>query len=421
MNGSLWQMLGKGVLGRGATAFSALLLTLFLPTVLEAEAVGKIYFSLSVAALLSTFSRWGVDNSTNEKVAHVNGEEEVKVKASIILAGMAGVVIFSIVWFLLGRWGLSIFGVEIMGEGVLGIAFLSAALAFSYILFQLYRIDGYILWGALTRGFFVNIVLISVLFLMPFFGGVSSTDQVLVWWGGGTLAFSLMNLVFYSKKNSISIKKPEKDLVFSLFSSRFFGYALLLYFITDADYYFIQTFMNSEDLAVYASMKRLAVMVAIYTDVAHLILPSVYKNNVKADHVEAAIKVFRQLSVLGFVLSIVIAVGAFLFLGDLSSMFWPENYLSGIPALTIMLSGFALSMSFGFSEMWLLLKGDKNALLFSMIGALSICLLSNSFLTPRYGIIGAALSFSFSNIVLRLGLSLYVMKKYRVCLMMWWR
>ena len=421
MNGLIWKMLGKGVLGRGLTALSALLLTLFLPAVLESESVGNIYLSLSIAALISIFSRWGVDNATNEKVAHCEGEEERRVKASVAAAALMGVSISSLIWLIAGKYFVNALGVDLSMMGVLGVSFLSAALAISYILFQLYRIDGYVLWGALTRGFFINAVLLVVLLLVLALKEKPSVDQILIFWGGGILICTIINFYDYSRKNKFLISDIRARVVVSLFSTRLFGYAVLLYFVTDADYYFIQGYMDPADLAVYASMKRLAVMAAIYTDVAHLMLPGIYKKYVQSNDLGAAVAVFRKLAVLGFSLSIFITAAAYFFMKDISLLFWPESYLSGVPALVIMLSGFALAMSFGFSEMWLLLKGDKSALLMSMLLALVTCLLLNFILTPNFGIVGAAIAFAMSNVMLRLGLSLYVLRKYRVRLMMWWR
>ena len=408
-------------MGRGATAFSALALTLILPNIFEDKVVGEIYFGLSVAALVSVFARWGLDNSANAKIAKSNVEDEASDKASIIVASLIGIVLSSILWFFLGQYILGLLSINLSGFGVAGISFLSAGMALSYILFQIYRIDGAVIWGALTRGFFINAFLITVSLSLFAYGDVEESDDALFFWGVAVFAFSLLNIWFYIRKNAIPLSASKKETVISLFSTRFFGYSLLLYFITDADYYFIQVYLDSQELAVYASMKRLAVMAAIYTDIAHLILPNIYKKYFKGGEELIALAVFRKLSALGFLGGVLVSVVAYFFLSDLALLFWRDSYLSGVPALTVMLLGFALTMSFGFSEMWLLLQGDKNALLISMVGALLVCLLANSALTPRYGIMGAALSFSLSNIVLRLGMSLYVLKKYRVSLMMWWR
>ncbi|KAF0809831.1 polysaccharide biosynthesis-like protein [Alcanivorax sp. S71-1-4] len=410
----------RGVLGRGCVALVGLLLTVTLPRMLSTDEVGRVYFAISVGALLSIFARLGMDNTANAITANASDALIQDRKRQIIGASLVLGMAFLSAWVLLVTvilpegllLGLS--STDLLSSGLLGFA-----LAISYILFQLYRIDGHVFLGALTRGFFHNLVILVSLPLL--ISASVGFDLSLLLACGLVSIVALANLILYSARNGALPSLFDTSGISRLVSARFLLYSFLLYLITDADYYFIKAYLSDAELGIYASMKRLAVLIAIYIDIAHLVLPRVYRNALNRERISEALVVFRRLALLGFVASVVLMLVLGLYASPIFLRLWGPDYLPGISVLNILLLSFALSLAFGFSEMWLLLNENKNALLASMVFVVGMCFALNIMLTPVYGLTGAAWAFSGSSILLRLIMMIYVRRKYNVWLMMWWR
>lgn len=410
----------RGIGGRASVAIIGFFLTMALPRYLEVEEVGKVYFCLTIAALLSIFFRFGADN-TASAIAAKALDDSIKIeKEKIIAVCISLSLVGGSVWLLLVYVGAvgALIGAAVGSADLIAAGAMGMGLTICYMLFQLYRIDGEVFLGALTRGFFHNFML---LWTVPLGASLNlSYDKIIIISSLSVLMASSVNLIIYARRHRVSLRLARRKELERFISWKLMAYSLLLYFITDADYYFIKGYLSDADLGVYASTKRLAVLVAIYIDLAHLVLPSIYRESQVSGNHAYALSIFRKLALLGFVSSGFLTLATFIYAEDIFSIIWGEEYKVGADVLTILVFTFSLTLAFGFSEMWLLLNEERDALYIGMGAVLFMCLGLNHYLTPIYGVKGAAWSFMVSMIALRVSLAVYVRVKYRVWLTMWW-
>jgi len=166
------------------------------------------------------------------------------------------------------------------------------------------------------------------------------------------------------------------------------------------DYWVISALLEKRDLAIYSTMKRVALLCAIFIDLANLIIPSL-SSQVKTTDEFA--KLLRKLSLLFSMLSFVAFIVTYLF-GE-----------------SIVIKLFGQQYTTGFSEIFLILNDQKNILVIASIFGLVVSLVSNVLLIKHYGIVGAAYSFMVTVLLIRFSLTAFVRNKYKCNLIACWK
>ena len=413
MNETL-RSVARASVARGIVAISGLLLTITLPLVLSLDQVGKFYLILTYSTFLSILMRMGLDYDVNGKIASVSGEARI-IKFNYLVSLLTTsslVAVFSLfVFYLITESDL--FNIKASEFGYL-IVSLGFSLAVSAFLFQLYRIDGHVFRASLVRGLSINGSFLISLIILSNVGELDeeSTLCVMVIF---TLIVSLINifLYFYFYIGAFPIRRIGDRRDRNSSNLPFLFYSLLAFFIADVDYWVVAAHLDDENLAIYATMKRVALLAAIFLDIGNLVAPKILRNTMQNIKKECKnLLHIRRLAFLFSLLSFTAAIFVFMFGEFLIGKIWGERFTTGFYPLVIFMVAYGLILATGFSEALLILKSNRRVMLQSMtIAFVSIVFLSN-YLTAHFELIGASLSFLICAVGLRAYWSYKVFKMY---------
>jgi len=406
----------SALFARGIVAASGFLVTLFLPRFFAIEDVGFIYFTIAQATFLSVLCRLGIDSSVNPILKVDSDRNNTRL---LVANGLLVILIISIFivfsYYVLLRY-VDIFSFKITNNlWFLALWVWSLSFAINYFTFQFFRFNGRLILASFTRGLFGNLALLIVLLFSLIYPISLGSYQIVLTFALMALTFSVVNVV-----SNLKSSRPEIRSAVSLAkrSPKFMFYSLLIILSTDMDYWVISALLEKRDLAIYSTMKRVALLCAIFIDLANLIIPSL-SSQVKTTDEFA--KLLRKLSLLFSMLSFVAFIVTYLFGESIVIKLFGQQYTEGYAVLCILMLTFCVSIATGFSEIFLILNDQKNILVIASIFGLVVSLVSNVLLIKHYGIVGAAYSFMVTVLLIRFSLTAFVRNKYKCNLIACWK
>lgn len=419
--------LGRSVVlalaGRSLTALAGVTVTLLLPRYFSLADVGAVYLVITQATLFSLFARFGLDYSVNAALlaaATPRAAAQVKVAHALAILGFAA--LSAGLALVLAPPLAALAGIAAPPRHIGLVAAWGTAYAFSFYLFQLYKLEGHVLRATLSRGALPSIALAGTVGAWLLADIELSLDAALE----GMLlvlavAVALNGLVYFRRDLRREALEGGALRLAARGAPRFFSYSLLAYFISDLDYWFIAQLAGADDLAVYATMKRLALIAAILVDVANLAFPRFFREGLRDPaRMPAVAQLARRAALLGAVAALA-AVAVLVVAGrPLIAFFLGERFLAGHGVLVVLMLSFVFVLAAGFAEVFLVLKGDREVLLRSMGLTCLAVLVLNAVLVPRFGTMGAALSFLLCSFLMRISLSWAVWKRYDIRLFAGW-
>lgn len=410
MNESLLKRILKAVFSRGLGAILGLSVTFFLPQILPLNDVGSVYFLLSQAMLITVFIKFGLDYSLNEKLLVPSSKKAIINNINIDLYSMVILWVFiTIVYTVL----FYLFDLDKLGF----IAILwGGILSFNFYLFQYFKFEGRVFRASVSR----NVINIFSLFIILLLGSLLNFNFNDIIYNHLLLLFilTLFNLYSFISFDSMTLRSFSNVKKNILKSRVFFYYSILLFLLSDIDIWFIKMYLTNEDLAVYATIKRFSLVIAIVIDLANLIIPNFYKQAINdAVKAKAIFLMSRKISLYGVVFSIVILVLLFILQKNIFELIFGID--KDVPNFILLgfLVSFIFNLLFGFNEVYLTIVGEKNILFKKLIITVALLIILNSFLIYFFGLNGAVLSFIISNFHYRYSLYRYVKKNYNVSLL----
>ncbi len=411
--GKAFQNVLYAIGARGGIALTSLCLTFLLPKFFPAEDVGFFYFLVSQATLVSVFLRYGVDYSVMTDVANKKTNE-----SSITWSGI--LIIFSMAMpacALLSAFSLFLDTSQYFLAFILG-----AGIGLNLFFSQLYKVHGNIFLASASRGLSLNLSVLAAVLLLALLDMALDIGRLIQVASFIFILMTVVNLVFYikSKIGSFEINTAAMSGLFSR-SHVFFRYSLIVFFIGDLDYWLINIYLNAEDLAVYATIKRVAILLAVFVDLANLVLPKLYKDSsFQGEELNKVVTLSRRVSLTLFFLGVCVCVCSAAFGESAIKLLWGEAYLTGYSPMLVLLATFTMVLLFGFSEIFLILKGEKEILFRGMLGMLIVMLAMNLLLINPLQMLGCALSFFISNVFYRAYLTYNVWRIYKINLFSSW-
>lgn len=403
----------EALLGRSLIALSGLGVTYFLPQKLNLDQVGFIYLTITQITLLSVLFRFGVDYTITPILADTSKNNEI---ANVIGKSIALIVLMSIIiqfFYILIIYIANPFDFEIISNlWLLSIWIWGVSLSICLIVFQVFRIQGHVLKATLTRGLLTNAAILSILLFIG--DQIINTNDIIFFFSIQMLLLTIIISWSAIKNISISTINNHHSKITDLISKRFFIYSILSVLSSDIDYLMVAYFLDNESMALYSSAKRLSIISAIFIDLANLTLPSIYKTL----SIEGYEKKSQYLSATFFVSSLAILIIFVVYSKQVTSIFFgnlTETQREEISYLIIIfIANFTLTIAIGFAEILLIMKNEKNPLIKGNIIGISIFLLLSPILSYQLSYFGIAISFLISNVILRLYLSSYVLRKYKI-------
>lgn len=410
MNESLLKKVFKAVFSRGLGAIFGISVTFLLPQVLSLKDAGSVYFLLSQAMLVTVFIKFGLDYSLNKKLLVSSSKKAVINRINTDFYTMVVLWIFITLIYIVLSY---LFGLDKIGF----VAILwGGMLSFNFYLFQYFKFEGRVLRASISR----NVINVFSLFVILLLGGLLSFSFDEVIYSHLFLLFilTILNSLKLAKLNKIksnSLNEIKENIVQSRV---FFYYSLLLFLLSDIDIWFIKIYLTNEDLAIYVTIKRFSLIIAIVIDLANLIIPNLYKHAINNEMEANAIFLkSRKISLYGFFFSIT-AMGLFFLLQErLFELLFGLG--KDIPKFILLgfLFSFTFNLLFGFNEVYLTMVGEKDILFKNLLATVALLILLNSLLIYTLGLNGAVLSFIISNFYYRYSLYRYVKNNYNISLL----
>lgn len=241
---------------------------------------------------------------------------------------------------------------------------------------------------------------VQIIFLVLFiFIGFKKT-AVIFSYNLGILSMFLASLLFCRYKISEIFKKTKinkkgkskiaKEVLSFSWPLMFLGIIALIFSWTD--FLIIGYFKNVTDVGIYNAAMPIAALLAISPSLfIQLFLPLTTKKFAKKNS-QTMEEISKQIGKWIFLLNLPFAILMFIFPESIINLFFGSKYLGAAVALRFLSIGMFFYSIFIICKNLLLIAGKSKIILLNLIIALTINMILNIILVPKYGINGAAFS-----------------------------
>ena len=257
-----------------------------------------------------------------------------------------------------------------------------------------------------------NIVKLILTFILIYFGynlfGAAIAYVISIIFTFILSLYLIQKKIFPLFNKNIKAKLINKELFLFSFPLLFGGIFTLILKWTDV--LMIGFFRTASEVGIYnVALPTANLLTIVPTALMAIFLPiitNLYSKNNKNEVKEITLRTSKWIFFLNFPFFLIL----FLFSESILKIMFGQEYVIGSSALIILIIGYIVhSLSHVNSSIMIMLKKTKIVFFVSMITALSNILL-NLLLIPRYGIIGGAISTSFSLI---LSYTIYTILTYK--------
>ena len=204
--------------------------------------------------------------------------------------------------------------------------------------------------------------------------------------------FKQFNFDFKKKVTNFKYKKYLKYIFLTGF------FSILNVLNHKIDLLFIDHFLDKTQVSLYGIGSQFSLIMTIPFVIFYSVLGpkiSLYLKSGKIIKLNTFLDFYRLILI---ICSLVLFLILTLFFENLVSFFFTAEYLEAYTIVKILTFTFFVGSFFSFNEMVLNFTGNEKKVLFSMFLSFLLNVLLNIILVPKYGIIGASLSFAFSNV-----------------------
>jgi O-antigen/teichoic acid export membrane protein len=213
-----------------------------------------------------------------------------------------------------------------------------------------------------------------------------------------TILFKQFNFNFKKKETNFQYKKYLKYIFLTGFFSIF---NVLNHKI---DLLFIDYFLDITQVSLYGIGSQFSLIMTIPSVIFYSVLGpkiSLYLKSGKIIKLNTLLDFYRLILI---ICSLILFLILTLFFENLVSFFFTAEYLEAYTIVKILTFTLFIGSFFSFNEMLLNFTGNEKKVLFLVFLSFLINVLLNIILVPKYGIIGASLSFAFSNFFFNLSI-----------------
>lgn len=400
------------------TTFSRLLFSIIIAQLLGANDTGIYFLALSIIMFTSEVSKLGIDNIIVRFTAAYNKQKKYNKIKGLMNLGVGISFISSLFFFLLIILFSDLISIEIFEKKELIIPL--KIMSVGVITFSLMRIisEGFRGLSRISESIFYSntmFILLSIIFLptaVKFFG-LNGPSIVFV------ITTSIVLLVSYifwiNQKNLSNVQAKAlsiykfKNIAKPLWLMTVINQGIIPWFPIIA----LGIFSTSNDVGIFSSAYRFAVLLTFFLGVANTILAPKYSQLFLKEKINKVESLAKKSSLLIFILSLPVFIIIFCNANYFMSFFGPE-FVSGEKALKILLIGQIFNVFTGSVGNILIMSGNEQSIMKASIFG-SICTIFFSFfLIPSYGMNGAALASTVSIIAINSLSYYYVIKKIRI-------
>ena len=384
------------------------------------EAYGLFSLALMVVSWISIIAIFGLESGLIRYISIYRGRKEKNKVNYIFRKSFYFLLVTGIAGGTLLFFSSSFIANNIFNEPglTLFLKLFSIALPFNVLFvsfLSLLRAYQKVGWSIFISNFLINFLYLAfiLLFIVVGFGVIAIPLSYVI---GTFLVFLVLIVVLKKQVPEISIKKSKEN--FPLVFREILSYSWPLIFAGAlwklfkwTDLFFIGFFMTAADVGFYNAALPIALLLSFSSDIfMQMFNPLIIKEYSK-NRVNNIKQLSKQVGKWIYMINLPILMLLIVFPGAFLNILFGEEFLVAENALRILSIG-AFFLSFnGISLVILGALGKSKTILYNSIIISVINLILNILLIPKYGITGAAISTSFSLLVLNFIFTFQVYKK----------
>ena len=378
----------------------AFILLALLSKYLSKDTMGQYFIFLNTLTILTTLSMAGIPYLINKELS-VNKNYKIFnfFTYKIISLCFFFVIFLSFVIFIL----LTFFYEKILNLNL--IFFCSILASFNFILYHFFVSNGRLILANLFEQILRYLLLIFFLLSLIFFDYNFQIIDLIFLYIFVNILISIFFLLSIFKQYNFDFKKRKTNFKYK----KYLKYILLTGFVTifsvlnhKIDLLFIDYFLDKTQVSLYGIGSQFSLIMTIPFVIFYSVLGpkiSLYLKSKKIIKLNALLDFYRLILII-FSLSLFLIL--ILFFENLVSLFFTAEYLEAFTVVKILTFTFFIASFFSFNEIFLNFTGNEKKVLFSVFLSFLLNVLLNIILVPKYGIVGASLSFAFSNLFFNL-------------------
>ena len=189
--------------------------------------------------------------------------------------------------------------------------------------------------------------------------------------------------------------------------------SMAIFLLSTFDVVFLKKYFGDSTVAFYSVAIKLMTILSMVINVVNITVSAKIAELFSLKNKKELIKIIKNSSRLIFILTLPMSLIICIFSEKILTFFGPQ-YIVAKQALIILIFGQCINSLFGVAPIYLNMTGRQYLFQFILIFAVFANLVLNSILVPKYGIEGAAISFSISMFLWNLLSSVYIYIKDKI-------
>ncbi|MCF6355773.1 MAG: oligosaccharide flippase family protein [Candidatus Polarisedimenticolaceae bacterium] len=409
---SFWVSLGFGI-----NALSALIISILLTRILDAESMGVYFLAFSLIMIFSMASQLGLNTTVVRIISSATLEEKRSflnktiIKMLLVIASISALMMLFFMSDYVGLL-LDLFSsMNLISSSMYIIGLLILIIAIRTFIAEVFRGFGDIKRASLYQRILPNILMLSMLFLIV--ASNYKTDLHIVLNILLLANFILCMIIFVPFKNKLNKLSGNDSLAIGTLlssSSPIAASQICQLIFTQIPLWVLGATSLPEDIANYGVAFRLAALVSLPLLIANnVIMPHVAKQH--ATNNKHDLNALIQITVIITSLVSLLFLVVFAFFGDkVLALLFGEEYVIAYLILLVIGCGQAVNVFSGSPAVILAMAGKETYVLYSNLFASIIVLVASVIIIPIYGAVGAAVVTAIGLIVVNIFLSYYSYK-----------
>jgi O-antigen/teichoic acid export membrane protein len=395
--------------------------TLFLTHNYDPKIIGQYDFIRTFLLVLGSLCMLGTDQSVLYFAGILNSEKRIgklrEIYIKCILMFLISSLISIIILLILGNEFVNSFFND---NKIYVIIFKATAIIFFYCLTlfntEVFRALDSIYIAELYRNTFKYVsVIIGSVILLNINKQSYLVDSFLI----GFILLSIVSTIFIFKllkKLTHEQVTGTGDFPFKFIFYKSYPFAIssmAIFLLNTFDIVFLKKYFGDSTIAFYSVALKLMTILSMIINVVNLTVSTKIAELFTLKKKKELISIIKNSSRLIFVLTLPMSIIICVFSENILTFFGPQYFVAK-QALIILIFGQCINSLFGVAPIYLNMTGRQHLFQFILIIAVFTNLVLNSILVPKYGIDGAAFSFSISMFLWNLLSSFYIYKKDKI-------
>lgn len=395
--------------------------TLFLTHNYSPKIIGQYDFIRTFLLVIGSLCMLGTDQSVLYFAGILNCEKRIGRLKQIYIKSILMIFISSLIFIII----LLILGVDFINSffndnKIYKIIFKATITIFFYCLTlfntEVFRALDSIYVAELYRNTFkyISVIIGSVILL-----NINKQSYLVDVFLLGFFILSIISTIFIFK---LLEKKKDKEFTrFEDISLKYIFYksypfaisSMAIFLLSTFDVVFLKKYFGDSTVAFYSVAIKLMTILSMVINVVNITVSAKIAELFSLKNKIELIKLIKNSSRLIFILTLPMSLIICIFSEKILTFFGPQ-YIVAKQALIILIFGQCINSLFGVAPIYLNMTGRQYLFQFILIFAVFANLVLNSILVPKYGIEGAAISFSISMFLWNLLSSFYIYKKDKI-------